>query len=287
MVTGVPTGREERTEIAGPPGTATQIAPLSVSLDLTAEEVGRTKKTGNEARYWPLVDVGWRARLFDIAVPHDRDAVCNGQRLVLVMGDQHRGDPEPSLQIAQFDLHFLPKTSIERTEWLIEQQHGRLYHQCARQSHALLLAPGQLRGHAMLEASKLHKLQCGGDARCCCVPTDVARLQTETDVLGNRHMWKQRVILKQHTDIASMHGDIGDRSPVDEDVARIWMKKPGDHAKCGGLSAAAWAKQRNNGARLDGKRHAIDGARGTELLDQLAQTNGGCHDRARPQAPKT
>ena len=51
------------------------------------------------------------------------------------------------------------------------------------------------------------------------------------------------------------------------------LQKSGDHAQRSGLAAAAWAKQRDNAARFDGKRHAIDGASRAELLDQFAQAN--------------
>ena len=44
MVTGVPTGREERTEIAGPPGTTTQIAPLSIRSTLPRKKLDAPRK---------------------------------------------------------------------------------------------------------------------------------------------------------------------------------------------------------------------------------------------------
>jgi hypothetical protein len=78
-----------------------------------------------------------------------------------------------------------------------------------------------------------------------------------------------------------VHGHIGDGFPVDEDVARIRMQESGDHAQRGGLAAAARAEQRDDAAGLDEKRHAIDGTRRAELLDQFAQANRGCHDRSR------
>src|SRR5207248_500812 len=53
-------------------------------------------------------------------------------------------DPHLTLQRLEFALHLDPKPGVQRTERLVEEDEGGLHDQCPRQSHALLLAAGQL-----------------------------------------------------------------------------------------------------------------------------------------------
>src|SRR5690606_41920375 len=54
-------------------------------------------------------------------------------RLVLVVGDEHRGLPGLVVQAAQPAAQLHPHLGIERTEGFVEQQYGRIDRQRARQ----------------------------------------------------------------------------------------------------------------------------------------------------------
>ena len=81
-----------------------------------------------------------RTDLLDDGVAHDDDLVSERQRFLLRMRDHNEGDVQFTLHLFQFDHHRLAQIEIERSEGLIEQEHGRPADQGARQRHALLLS---------------------------------------------------------------------------------------------------------------------------------------------------
>ena len=59
----------------------------------------------------------------------------------------------------QLELHLLAQLEVERAERLVEQEHARLVDERARERDALLLAAGELRRLALLEARELDELE--------------------------------------------------------------------------------------------------------------------------------
>ena len=88
---------------------------------------------------------------------HADDAVCQCQRLFLVVRDHDRENTEPLLQCADFRAQLDPHFGVECRKRLVEQQQlGRHRHR-ARQRHALLLAAGQLPGIAVGQLRQLNE----------------------------------------------------------------------------------------------------------------------------------
>ena len=113
----------------------------------------------DERRRRALVDLVRRADLLDLAVAHHHHPVGELQRLLLVVGHEHRGQAHLLVQPAQPAAQLLPDLGVERAERLVEQQHARLDRQRAGQGHALALAAGELRGIALGEALELDQLE--------------------------------------------------------------------------------------------------------------------------------
>ena len=90
------------------------------------------------------VHLGRRADLLDPAAVHHGDAVGDRQRLLLVVRDVERRDPELELDapdlLPQLDAHL----RVERRERLVEQQHAGLDREGAGERDALLHAAGEL-----------------------------------------------------------------------------------------------------------------------------------------------
>ena len=128
-------------------------ARVAVGPDrLGGEQVRDAEEVGDEHRPRLLVDLARRARLLDGALAHHRDAVAHRERFLLVVRDEHEGDPELGLQRLQLDLEVLAQPGVERAERLVEQQHARPEHERPRERDALLLAAGELRRLAPREA---------------------------------------------------------------------------------------------------------------------------------------
>ena len=90
---------------------------------------------------------------------HHDDLVAHGQGFALVMGDVGHGQLQALLQAADFLAHLAAQAGIEVAQGLVEQQHGRLQHQGARQRHALLLAAREFAGQALVVAHQADVLQ--------------------------------------------------------------------------------------------------------------------------------
>ena len=89
---------------------------------------------------------------------HDRDAVRHGERLLLVVGHVDERDPDLALQRGEIGLEVLAQLGVERSEWLVEEEHGRRQHEGAGQGDPLLLSARQLRRPALLEPVEAHQL---------------------------------------------------------------------------------------------------------------------------------
>ena len=92
-----------------------------------------------------FVDLGRATDLLEPPVVQHGNAIAQGQRLFLIVGNEHRRDADAAGDVAQFGLHLLAQLAVERRERLVQQQHPRIEHQRAGDRDALLLAAGQLR----------------------------------------------------------------------------------------------------------------------------------------------
>ena len=140
--------------------------------------------------------------LLQASLVHDGDAVRHDQRLLLVVGNEQRGQPETALQAAHLQLHLLPQLAVERAKGLVEQQQPRLKHGGAGERDALLLAARELLGQALGHASKLDHLQGRrdplGDLSFCHAPHG----QRIGNVAGDAHVREQGIVLEHHADVA-------------------------------------------------------------------------------------
>ncbi len=116
------------------------------------ENIHRADEFGDLAAIRILIERFRRIDLQHPALGHDGDAVRQGERFFLVMGDEHKGDADGSLQGAQFDLHFLAQVLVEGAKRFIKQEHFRPADKGAGQRHALPLPAGKLMGGALAVA---------------------------------------------------------------------------------------------------------------------------------------
>ena len=169
-----------------------------IAARLALQQVGFAEEVRDEAGRRPGIDLGRGADLVQPAVVHHRDPVGHDQRLLLVMGDEERGQAEPALQPPDLELQPLPQLAVERAEGLVEQQQPRAEDHGAGERHPLLLPARELprqppaSGPSSTSASASATRR--GDLRLRPPP----HLQREGDVLRDRQMREQRVILEDH-----------------------------------------------------------------------------------------
>ncbi len=102
----------------------------------------------------------------------------------------------------------------------------------------MLLAAGKLGGITLGQMRQAHEFQCLRDTGAAIGLGHETHTQAEADIVRDRQMRKQRVILKDVADIAPMGGGVLDFAPAHADGAGDGCDEPGDHAQRGGLPAA-------------------------------------------------
>ena len=135
------------------------VSTASAGDDLAVEQVGAADEVRDEGVRRMVVDLLRRGDLHQAPVAQHGDAVGERQRLVLVVGDEQRGDVLPLLDAPDLVAHREAGRRVERRQRLVEQQRTRLEHQRAGERDALLLAAGELARQPVAETGEVDQLQ--------------------------------------------------------------------------------------------------------------------------------
>ena len=79
-----------------------------------------------------------------------------------------------------------------------------------------------------------------------CAALHLGHLHPESDVLADRHVREERVVLEDEAHSAVADRNVGGVLVAEMDVAAVGKFKPGDHAQDGRLARAGGAQQRDN-----------------------------------------
>ena len=90
---------------------------------------------------------------------HDGDPVGNRQGFFLVVGDIHRGNAHLLLDVFDGVAHLHTQLGVQVGQGFVHQQHLGMDDDGPGQGHALLLAAGELGGHAVFQVTDLHHVQ--------------------------------------------------------------------------------------------------------------------------------
>ena len=165
----------------------------------------------------------------------------------------------------------LADLGIERTEGLIEQQHLGLMRQRPRHGDPLLLTAGELRRQPLIHAFERHQAQQLLTALAPAPCAHVAHAQRELDVVGHRHVAKQRVVLEHEPDAALARRDVSDVAAVERDASVIDSREPGDRPQQRALAAAARTEQHEELALADIERDVVDDRNARVALGDLVE----------------
>ena len=202
-----------------------------------------------------LVDAVRVIDLRGAAALHHDHAVADRHGLALVVRHHHRRGADLALDLAQLELHFLAQLRVQVGQRLVEQQHGRLDHQRARQRHALALPAREFAWIACRVVLQMHERQRRLDALQPLGLGALAHFQPEAHVVGHAHVRKQRVALEHDAQAPGIGARMGDVAAVEFDAAAAHGLEAGDHLQGGGLAAARRPQQRDEFAFLYGKVH--------------------------------
>ena len=228
-------------------------------VDRHVDRVERADEVGHEGRLGMLVDLSRAADLLDAPAVHHGDPIGHRERLFLVVRDVHERRAELRLDSFELELHLLTQLHIERTERLVEEERGGLIDECPRERDPLLLSARELSRLSTLEAFELDDSQYLEHAPAVLATRNALHLETEHDVVVDRHVREECVLLEDHVHGAPVREDRRDVAPLEQDPAGVGHFEPGDHPQRRRLAAAARPEKREELALTDRERDVSHG----------------------------
>ena len=247
--------------------------PTTVLLEYAGQKIHHPDEIGDEAVSRIAIGRGRRIELLHAGFVHDQDLVGHHERLALVVSDVDRGHTEFTLNASEFDLHLLTEFLVERGKRLVQQKQSRLEDQRPGDSNPLLLPAREFRDPAVLETGEPHQLQVTVYSLGNRSGVETAHLQRKSDVLGYRHVRKERELLEDHADGSTMRRNRVDRLPIDIDVATAELRETGDQSQKSALAAAARSQDREKLSGMQLERNICDGSEITVDLRDVRQGN--------------
>ena len=145
----------------------------------------------------------------------------------------------------------------------------------AGERDALALAAGELGRRALLVAGQAHELERLGRAAAALLARDLGDLEAVLDVVADRHVREQRVVLEDRVDVARVGRQAGDVGAAQLDRAGVGDREAGDQPQRRRLARAGGAEQREELALGDVEVDAVDGGEVAVALGQAAQADVG------------
>ena len=211
--------------------------------------------------------------LHQLALSQHADPVGQGEGLALVVGDVDGGDSGVTGQGGDLDAQLVASVGVEVREGLVEEHQAHLRGQGPRQRHALLLAAGELVGVALGQVGDADAFEQIGHATLLLRPGQGGVAQREGHVLAHAHVGPERVVLKDHRQVALVGAHHRRRAEddlvADSDLTAGGLLDAREAAQQGRLARTRWSEQHGEGARLDDQRDAVERDLGPELLAEV------------------
>ena len=181
------------------------------------------------------------------------------------MGDEDDGLTHLGLEAEKLVLEAAADDGVDRTEWLVHQQHRRIRGECSGDSDPLPLATAELGWvsvcHLSLQLDQLDQL---ADPVCDAGPFPPQELGHDSDVLGDGLVRKKSYLLDDVADaspqLMGLHR--GDAVACDLDGPTRRFDQPVDHLQCGGLAATRWTDEDGDIALIHLERQLVHGRAG-------------------------
>ena len=103
--------------------------------------------------------------------------------------------------------------------------------------------------------------------------TQVPHLQAKANILPHAHMRPKRIALKTHYGISRLRRQHRHIIVVEKNPPTAGLEEPRDQPQQRAFAAPAWAQQKEELARIDGKVNIIDGNRLAKVLGDFFQSH--------------
>ncbi len=178
--------------------------------------------------------------LQDAPVDDHADPIGESGRVLEVVRDEQRRQPQLGQQLGQLCAHDVAGVRVERREWLVEQEHRRVAGERPRQRDPLALAAGEVSRPRLREVRDPETLEQLVDA----LPS------AEGDVPAHVEVRKERVLLEDEPDRAALRRQVDagvriePRLRAERDPPPLRPQQAGDRAQDAGLPRSRRADER-------------------------------------------
>ena len=179
----------------------------------------RADEFGDEEIGRMIIDIERRADLLDDAVAQDDDAIGHGHGFDLVMRDIDGRRLQPLMQFLDLGAHLHAQFGVEIGQGLVEEKHRRIAHDGAAHGDALALAAGEFARIAGEIGFEIENARRPADLLVDLALRALRKLEREAHIVLDVHMRVERVILKDHRDVAVFGMNVVDAPAGDRDVA--------------------------------------------------------------------
>jgi hypothetical protein len=217
--------------------------PHAPRRSLADQEVGGAEKRGDELGFGTQIEIRRGTDLEEAPVVEHREPVSDLERLLLIVRHEDRRDAELVLDSAQRLPQLAADSSVKRTERFVEKEHFGLVREGARERDALLLPARELVRTPATEARELDELEQFVAPSGTLPGGNAADAQSELDVLRDRHVAEECVVLENEADPARTRRRAGHVAPVEENAAGVDLREPRDHPQHRALAAPARAQE--------------------------------------------
>ena len=162
-----------------------------------------------------------RAGLDDASALHDRDARAQRHRLGLIVRHVHHRGLQFLLKALQIRSHLPAQLRVEVRQRLVHQIDRRVAHERARERHALLLSARKLARLPLEQIVETEAPRGSDDSRFDLDAADRSRAQREGDVVEDREVRIERVVLEDHRHVALGRGHVVDYAIADPKMAYV------------------------------------------------------------------
>ena len=112
------------------------------------------------------------------------------------MRDKQHSLAVPKPDALKIEVHLLARHRVERTEWLIHQQQGRIANQRATDCNTLAHAAGKFPGIILLKPTKTGATKKVDGSRCELSPIEVTDVDLKQNIVEHCPPLKQGISLK-------------------------------------------------------------------------------------------
>src|SRR5215211_3135835 len=189
----------------------------------------------------------------------DENAVADLQRLVDMMGDEHRGFAVLLDEADEFGAQIARRHLVEGGERLVAEQDFRLHGESAGDRDALAHAARQRMRIVVLMSGKPEPSEPPAGHRLRALGFGIENFQSEHDIVERGARRHQPVVLEDDADLAAEERELAKRVVADHlDGAGARRDQSGNEIEHGRLAAAGLAQDCDDLSARDGERQAVN-----------------------------